>query len=122
MVEKSSADLQFLAVTYDRFEFSADENVNNINLQYHLRNIITRILISYLSYMSDYPDLIKNLTNEQKKQLSIFIHCYLGDLTGDKLQELLKELKSLPEKFKSFWQNNVGFLEHAKLQKNTVSS
>ncbi|MBT6049439.1 MAG: hypothetical protein HOG49_21795 [Candidatus Scalindua sp.] len=66
MVEKSSAALQFLAVTYDRFEFSADQNLNDINLQYHLRNILTRILISYLSYMSDYPDLIKNLTTDEK--------------------------------------------------------
>jgi len=32
-------------------------------------------------------------------------------LTGLKLQELLNELKSLPEKFRGFWSKNVGVLE-----------
>ena len=34
-------------------------------------------------------------------------------MTGDKLQELIKELRSLSEKFKDFWRDNVGFLESA---------
>lgn len=34
-----------------------------------------------------------------------------GGLTGDGIQELLNELKSLPDKFKEFWRKNVGFME-----------
>lgn len=59
MVESHAIKSQFLAVTYDRFEFGAGEKVEDINLQYHLRNIITRILLSFLSYLSEYPDVIK---------------------------------------------------------------
>jgi len=106
-----SNELQFLAVTYDRFEFGAGEKVEDISLQYHLRNIITRVLLSFLSYLSESPDVSKNLTKEERKQLSLFVSTYLGDLTGDRLQELMKELKSLPERFKVFWAKNVGFME-----------
>jgi hypothetical protein len=111
MVEAASKKSGYLAVTYDRFEFSAGQKISEISLQYHLRNVITRILISFLSYLSEWPDVSKNLSKEEKKQLSIFIHTYLGDLTGDSIQEILNELKSLPDKFKEFWHQHVGFME-----------
>jgi hypothetical protein len=111
MVESHSIKSQFLAVTYDRFEFGSNEKVGDITLQYHLRNIITRILLSFLSYLSEYPDVLKNMNKEERKQLGLFVSTYLGDLTGDRLQELMKELKSLPDRFKKFWSENVGFME-----------
>ena len=111
MVEAASNQFGYLAVTYDRFEFSAGQKVTDISLQYHLRNIITRILISFLSYLSEWPDVSKNLSKVEKNQLAVFIHAYLGGLTGDGIQELLNELKSLPDKFKNFWSKHVGFME-----------
>ncbi|NJN48356.1 MAG: hypothetical protein HC808_19865 [Candidatus Competibacteraceae bacterium] len=113
MVEASAYSSGYLAVTYDRFEFSGSQKLNEISLQYHLRNIITRILVSFLSYLSEWPDVSKKLTKEEKKQLAIFIHTYLGGITGDEIQEVLNELKSLPDKFKDFWRRNVGFMEPA---------
>jgi hypothetical protein len=83
MVEAAANELRFLAVTYDRFEFGVGQKISDISLQYHLRNVITRILVSFLSYLSDWPDVSKNLSREEKKQLAVFIHAYLGDLTGD---------------------------------------
>lgn len=111
MVESHAIKSQFLAVTYDRFEFSSGEKVKDIALQYHLRNIIMRILLSFLSYASENVDVINSLAKDEKRQVSIFIQSYLGNITGDKLQELMKELKSLPERFKSFWKTKVGFME-----------
>lgn len=111
MVEVASSKSGYLAVTYDRFEFGAGQKVSDISLQYHLRNVITRILISFLSYLSEWPSVVKNLSKDEKKQLAIFINTYLGGLTGDGIQELLNELKSLPDKFKEFWRKNVGFME-----------
>jgi hypothetical protein len=100
-----------LPVTYDRFEFGAGQTIAAIGLPYHIRNILTRVLISYLSYLNDYPDLLRTLSKDEKRLLAIFAHTYLGDLTGLKLQELLNELKSLPEKFRHFWSEHVGVLE-----------
>jgi hypothetical protein len=111
MVEANAIRSGYLAVTYDRFEFSGSEKVDDISLQYHLRNIIIRILVSFISYLSDSPDLIRKLTKDEKRQLAVFVQAYLGNLTGDGIQELLHELKSLPDKFKEFWRKNVGFME-----------
>jgi hypothetical protein len=111
MVEADALKSGYLAVTYDRFEFSGAEKLSEISLQYHLRNIIIRIVVSFISYLSESPDIIKKLSKEEKRQLAVFVQTYLGDLTGDGIQELLNELKSLPDKFKEFWHKNVGFME-----------
>jgi len=111
MVEAAAISQKFLAVTYDRFEFSAGEKVEDITLTYHLRNIIIRVLVSYLYYIGESPDLLKKLSKEQKSQLSLFVQTYLGGLTGSDMQELLGELKGLPEKAKDFWRKHVGVLE-----------
>jgi hypothetical protein len=100
-----------LPVTYDRFEFGAGQTLADVNLPYHIRNILIRVLITYLSYLHEWPDLLRNLSKDEKRLLSIFTHSYLGDLTGLKLQEILNDLKSLPEKFRKFWSDNVGILE-----------
>ncbi|AOY89633.1 hypothetical protein BKP64_16445 [Marinobacter salinus] len=113
MVEAAAEKGGFLAVTYDRFEFGAGQKVTDITLQYHLRNIITRVLLAFLSYLSERKDVVESLSKGEKDQLAVFVQAYLGDLTGDGIQELLNELKSLPEKFKDFWREHVGFMESA---------
>lgn len=100
-----------LAVTYDRFEFGAGQTLAEVSLPYHIRNILTRVLITYLSYLSEWPDLLRNVSKDEKRLLSIFAHSYLGDLTGLRLQEILNDSKSLPQKFRKFWSDHVGVLE-----------
>lgn len=100
-----------LPVTYDRFEFGAGQTLEDVTLPYHIRNILTRVLITYLSYLSEWPDLLRNLSKDEKRLLSIFAYSYLGDLTGLKLQDILNDLKSLPQKFRKFWSEHVGILD-----------
>lgn len=111
MVEEWALPNKTFAITYDRFEFGANDTLDSITLNYHLRNIITRILIGYLAYLGDYPDLIRRLSNDDKKMVSIFAHTYLGDMTGGSVQEALEEMKGLPDRIKDFWRNHIGFLE-----------
>jgi hypothetical protein len=101
-IEIWSASNSVLSVTYDRFEFGAGQNLSDISLPYHARNILSRVLIAYLSYLNEWPDLLRNLSKDEKRLLSIFAHSYLGDLTGLKLQEILNDLRSLPQKFRKF--------------------
>lgn len=110
-LEKWAEKNKVLAITYDRFEFSAGQSISDISLSYHIRNIITRILISYLSFLSENPDLLCKLSRDEKRLVSIFAHSYLGELNGLELQGILKELKSLPEKFRQFWSEHVGILD-----------
>lgn len=111
MIEEWASDNHVLAITYDRFEFDKGQSVGDITLQYHMRNIITRVLIGYLSFLRDSPTLIENLSKQKRDTISTFAYSYLGDLKGDELREILKELKSLPQRFKDFWKENVGVLD-----------
>lgn len=112
-VEDAAISNKFLAVTYDRFEFSPRDKISELGLSYHLRNIIKRVLIAYLSYVSEHKDLINRMDKERKIQLSYFIKSYLGDLTGRDIRELLLEIRSIPEKLRDYWTENVGLFESA---------
>lgn len=111
MLEKTAEEKNYLPVSYDRFEFSAGQGVEDITLQYHLKNIITRLLVAYLSHLADDAELLRRLPKDDRRRVSVFVHSYLGDVTGDEMQLLLKELKGLPERFRDFWREKVGFLE-----------
>jgi hypothetical protein len=71
MVEDHGLSSHFLPVTYDRFEFSGGMSVAELSLQYHMRNIITRIIVSFLSYLFEYPDVVKNLSKSEKKAAGV---------------------------------------------------
>jgi hypothetical protein len=111
MVEAWAAKNGVLAVTYDRFEFASGQSLEDIGLAYHLKNIIVRILLSYLSFLAEFPDLLRNLDSDKRRTLSLFIHTYLGDMTGERLQDVLKDLKTISEKIREFWSRHVGVLE-----------
>lgn len=111
MVESKSTKLKYLAVTYDRFEFFENQKVKDITLQYHSINIMRRVLISLLSYMSPNTHLINKLNKAEKKELKIFIQTYLSDLDASMFHAIINELKGIPEKIKVFWKENIGFLE-----------
>ena len=111
MVEEWADQHSVLAVTYDRFEFGSGQKVEDVGLAYHLRNVIVRILVAYLSLLADSAQLITALDEPTRRNLSLFVHSYLGDMTGMKFGEVLSSLKSVPEKVREFWSRNVGFLE-----------
>lgn len=47
-VELWAPSSNVLAVTYDRFEFGVGQQLSDVGLPYHMRNIIVRVLIAYL--------------------------------------------------------------------------
>jgi hypothetical protein len=111
MIEEWSKDKPVLAVTLDRFEFSNQQKLDDITLVYHLKNIITNTLLTLIVWIAEYPDTINNLGKDEKKNLSILLHNYLGDITGGQINETLSKLKSFPQKLKDFWKENVGILD-----------
>jgi hypothetical protein len=82
MIEDWGEQNHVLAVTYDRFEFGATQKLENVSLAYHLRNIIVRILVAYLSLLADNAELLIELDKPTRGTLSLFVHSYLGDMTG----------------------------------------
>lgn len=111
MIEIWSRDKPVLCITYDRFELGNSQNLDDITLNYHLKNIIQRTLLNLILWIAEYPDTINNFSKEEKKNLSILAHNYLGDVSGAKVSEVLNDIKSVTEKIKKFWNENVGILD-----------
>ncbi len=111
MTEDWALKNKVLPVTYDRFEFSEKDKLSNISLNYHLRNIITRVLTNLIIFASQNPNKIKQLPKAHRKILNISCHNYLGDMTGRDIQETIKKFRSFPQKIKEFWNTNIGFLD-----------
>lgn len=111
MIEIWSQDHPVLAITYDRFEFGPRQKIEDINLSYHLRNIITLTLLNIIIRASEKPEILSGLPKDEKKQLNILCYNYLGNFTGREVKEAISNLKTVPEKIKSFIESNIGFLE-----------
>lgn len=111
MIEIWSKDKPVLCVTYDRFELGNNQNLDDITLNYHLKNIIQLTLLNLILWLAEYPDTINNFTKDEKKNLSILCHNYLGEVSGAKVSEILNSIKSVTEKIKNFWNENVGVLD-----------
>ncbi len=111
MIEIWSRDKPVLCVTYDRFELGNSQNLNDITLNYHLKNIIQRTLLNLVIWIAEYPDTINNFSKDEKKNLSILCHNYLGEISGAKVTETLNDIKSVTEKIKKFWNENIGVLD-----------
>ncbi len=128
-IEYWSIENQVLAVTYDRFEFNGFKSLDEINLSYHLRNIIMRTLIAVLSYLAEYQDVVTNFDKDTRSLISNMASSYLGDMTGTTYKQLLKELRGIPNRIKEFWNRNIGTMNLAatailaalKLPKATLS-
>jgi len=110
MIESWCRDKPILCVTYDRFELG-ERGLETVSLNYHLKNIISRSLLNLIIWLSDYPDSLSNFTKDDKRNLNILCHTYLGDVTGWKVNEVLKDIQSVPEKIKNYWNNNIGILD-----------
>lgn len=54
---------------------------------------------------------MNNFSKDEKKNLSILCHNYLGEVNGAKVSEVLNEIKSATEKIKKYWNENVGVLD-----------
>ncbi|NPE29477.1 hypothetical protein HNV12_16265 [Methanococcoides sp. SA1] len=111
MIEIWSKDNPVLTVTYDRFEFGVNQNLEDIGLPYHLKNIITLTLLNLIFWASDKPEILNKLPKYQKDHLSVLCHNYLGNLTGQDVQQVLTNLKSIPQKIKTYFNENVGIFE-----------
>lgn len=111
MIEEWSKDKPILTVTIDRFEFGNNQKLEDVSLVYHLKNIITNSLLNLIFWAATYPDTLNNLSKDDKKNLSILSHNYLGDLNGAQVKEILMGIKSVPQKIKDFWNENIGILD-----------
>lgn len=100
MIELEANKLDILSVTYDRFEFSRDENLESVSLMYHLDNIITRVLLGILYKIDSLSLTDSSFHAEEREFIRGLCQQYLGHLTQQELVGAIKSLRSFEDKIR----------------------
>jgi DNA-directed RNA polymerase subunit RPC12/RpoP len=100
MIELNANSLDILSVTYDRLEFSQGENLHSVTLDYHLNNIIKRVLLGILYKIDSLGLSDINFSSEESKLLSALCQQYLGHMTQPELVHAIKSLRNFQERIK----------------------
>lgn len=107
MIEIRSIASNVLALQYSRFEFSKDQSVQDITLDYHLKNINRICLIAFL--MQVYEKNMDSLTFDSTERAHIRTLCefYLADLNADSIINAANSIMTLYDKAKEFFKRNL---------------
>jgi len=103
MIEIRGQETPILCLTYDRFEFTPSMRLEDVSLQYHLRQIIRIALIGILTQMQLKQEKPASFTNAEKKLLRSFVVTYFTDATTSDIRDAIESLRSFSEKIKSMW-------------------
>ncbi len=111
MLENVSQSLGFLAVTYDRFDALPKTKSAESAQDAHLDAIIARVFVSYLTALATTPAAIEVLSSSDRELIASFSGKYLKDMTGAQLKDILREVRSLSEAAKQFWDANTTLID-----------
>ncbi len=104
-LEISSLTSPFMCVTYNQFSVSGLK-INNIDLDYHLRNLVRLLLVSVLSSAAERG--IAALSNDDRHLLYLLSKEYLSDIDTTELKAAIQSVQNLSDKAKEWWNNFTG--------------
>ena len=117
MLEISSLADPFLCVTYNQFSV-ASLRIDQIDSEYHLRNIIRLLLVALLSAVVDRG--IQQLTDDDRHLIYLLSKEYLSEIDTTELKFAIQSVQSLSDKAKEWWNKftgPIGFVLNALLIK-----
>lgn len=93
-IEISSENEKFMCITYNNFNVIGYK-LDNINLEYHLRNIIKLILISVIASAKEYG--VDKITSDERHLLYLFIKEYFSEINKTELKNAINSIKNLSD-------------------------
>lgn len=109
MVENRSLEAgDFLCVTYDRFDQPAGFEASQASLAYHLNQVCRLILIGVLVTVEGDPELVNQLSRNQRELLKFQINRFLGSLSAADFRAAVASLKNFGDKAKEFMKKYSG--------------
>jgi hypothetical protein len=96
-----------LAIQYSRFEFAKSQNLDNIDLAYHITNINRLCLIAFLAIVYERGLDSKQLSATERKHILALSEYYLRDLSPENLIGAIDSIMTLIDKAKRFCKNNL---------------
>jgi hypothetical protein len=118
MIEYNAASADVFVITYDRFEKLGVNNLEELSIEYHLRNIIEIGLLGFLLEYHERGMRAPSFTKVERDQIDKLSHYYLSAVSKFEALEALNSLKTLSAKAKQFlreWSGPVNTLFNAAL-------
>ncbi len=106
MIENQSIGSKVLALQYTRFEFRPGMRISDIDIEYHLKNIIRICLIGFLmqTYENKIGHMVFNAT--EKRQVKDLCNFYLHDMNTEAVSAAVNAIMSPAEKAKKLFYEN----------------
>jgi hypothetical protein len=105
MLELSSQTDPFLCVTYNHFATDG-LRLQDIGLDYHLRNIARLLLVAVLSAASERD--VNMLTPDDRHLLYLFTKAYLSEIDTSELKAAIQAVQNFSDKAKEWWNAFTG--------------
>ncbi len=107
MIEIRSRDNNVLAIQYSRFEFEGVRSVKNIDLNYHLENIVRLCLIGLLMSVHERNLDHRFFQSSEREQIRELSKLYLYDMNQAEVIGASKLIMSRFDKAKDFFARNL---------------
>lgn len=105
MVEISSPADEVICVTYSHFPTNG-RRLADIDLDYHLKNVIVLALIGVVSYLL-VDERYKRLSQSSRKQLYMLLRGNLSSLRQAELGDAIRSVRSLSQTAREWWNNTL---------------
>lgn len=113
MIEYRANRENIFTITYDRFEHLVPHSLDNLTVEYHLRNLVRLALLGFLLEIHSralHPASFRAIEREQVDDLC---KLYLGRITKAEALDAMKSLRTISVKAKNFlreWSGPAGSL------------
>jgi hypothetical protein len=104
-IELYSLESDFICVTYNQFDV-AGKRPNDITLEYHLRNLVEKLLVAILTAVGDKG--IEPLSHDERHILYLLVKEHLSQIDQTKLKANISSVKNFSTKAKEMWDNLTG--------------
>jgi hypothetical protein len=105
MIELSSLSEPFMCITYNQFNV-AGLKLQEVDLDYHLRNITRLLLVAVISSAADRG--LGDLTSDDRHIIFLLTKEYLSEIVPSELKAAVSSVQNLSDKAKEWWNKFTG--------------
>ncbi len=108
MIEMASEESTFLCVLHDRFPVTSKQDVIEVSLDTHLREVSRKLLVAVLVHLDEHPKDNEKLSKESRNLIVKEAVFQLGPLSADEFHREVQSLKSLGKRTGEWIREHAG--------------
>ena len=96
-----------LPVTYNRFDFGTIRALDDIGLDYHLRNLCRLTTAALIMALDAQPNRRSRLAAKERRVLATLCDLYLAKLTDAHLRTIAEDMQPLADRARELWNSYI---------------